>query len=114
MSFLSEKDIINLQAIADSVRKIENFVIGIRNSEQFRKDEKTFDSVLMNFVIIGESVERLTDVFKKTNAEIPWSRIKSFRNLVAHNYFGIDSEEVWQLIHTHLPLLKQYIIKILV
>ena len=114
MSFLSEKDIINLQAIADSVRKIENFVKGIRNSEQFRKDEKTFDSVLMNFVIIGESVERLTDDFKKTNTEIPWSRIKSFLNLVAHNYFGIDSEEVWQLIHTHLPLLKQYIIKILV
>jgi uncharacterized protein with HEPN domain len=114
MSFLSEKDIINLQAIADSVRKIENFVIGIVDSEQFRKDEKTFDSVLVNFVIIGESVERLSDDFRKTNTEIPWSRIKSFRNLVAHNYFGIDSEEVWQLIHTHLPILKQYIIKILV
>ncbi|MCA4896698.1 MAG: DUF86 domain-containing protein [Cytophagales bacterium] len=114
MSFLSEKDAINLRAIADSVRKIENFVTGIADSEQFRKDEKTFDSVLMNFVVIGESVERLTDDFKKTNTEIHWGRIKSFRNLVAHNYFGIDSEEVWQLIHTHLPVLKQYINKILV
>jgi uncharacterized protein with HEPN domain len=114
MPFLSEEDRINLQAIADSIRKIENFIIGTEDSEQFRKDEKTFDSVLMNFVIIGESVDRLSDDFKKSNQEIPWIKIKSIRNLVAHNYFGIDSEEVWQLIHTHLPILKRYVSNIIV
>jgi uncharacterized protein with HEPN domain len=114
MLFLSEEDRINLQAIADSIRKIESFIIGIKDGEQFHQDEKTFDSVLMNFVVIGESVNRLSDDFKKSNQEIPWSKIKSFRNLVAHNYFGIDSEEVWQLIHTHLPTLKQYVKNILV
>jgi uncharacterized protein with HEPN domain len=114
MPFLSEEDRINLQAIADSIRKIESFVIGIDDSEQFHKDEKTFDSVLMNFVVIEEPVDRLSDDFKKPNSEVPWSKIKSFRNLVAHNYFGIDSEEVWQLMHTYLPTLKRYVNNILV
>jgi uncharacterized protein with HEPN domain len=88
MLFLSEEDRINLQAIADSIRKIENFIVGTEDSEQFHKDEKTFDSVLMNFVIIGESVDRLRDDFKKSKPEISWASIKSFRNLAAHNFWN--------------------------
>lgn len=71
MPFLSEQDRISLQAIANSIRKIEDFIIGTQDSDQFQRDEKTFDSVLMNFVIIGESVDRLSDNFKKLNPEIP-------------------------------------------
>jgi uncharacterized protein with HEPN domain len=63
MPFLSEEDRVNLEAIADSIR-IENFVVGIQDGDQFHQDEKTFDSVLMNFVVIGESVDRLSDAFK--------------------------------------------------
>jgi uncharacterized protein with HEPN domain len=114
MPFLFEEDRINLEAIADSIRKIENFIVGIQDGDQFHQDEKTFDSVLMNFVVIGESVDRLSDAFRNTNPHVPWNKIKSFRNLVAHNYFGIDPEEVWQLIHTHLPTLKEDVKTILV
>lgn len=38
--------------------------------------------------------------------DIDWSRIKAFRNILAHNYFGIDADEVWQIIHQHLPDLE--------
>ena len=48
--------------------------------------------VLINFVIIGEAVSRLTEKFKQKENQIPWLKIKAFRNIVAHDYFGIDAE----------------------
>lgn len=113
MSFLSDKDRVNLEAILLAASKIEIFIKGIYNHKQFYEDEKTFDSVLMNFVIIGESVARLSGEFKMSQPSIPWNKIKAFRNFVAHNYFGLDSEEIWQLTQSHLPQLKEEAKKIL-
>ncbi|MBS1682514.1 MAG: DUF86 domain-containing protein [Bacteroidetes bacterium] len=113
MPFLSDRDRINLEAILESVNKIQSFIHGINNSNEFHQDEKTFDSVLMNFVVIGESVVKLSKLFRDEQSQIEWNKIKSFRNFIAHNYFGIDAEEVWQLIHSHLPKLKTDIQNIL-
>lgn len=106
MPFLSDRDEINLRAILESIQKIETFVAPIRNLNEFYEDEKTFDAVLMNFVIIGECVSKLSAELKNQATDIPWQQIKSFRNFVTHNYFGVDSEEVWQIISDHLPALK--------
>lgn len=67
----------------------------------------------MNFVIIGEAVARLTDKVKAKESQIPWTKIKGFRNIVTHDYFGVDAEEVWQIIKNHLPELEIEIKKIL-
>ena len=103
---MSEKDEANLLAILDSISKIERFVKNINDADSFYNDEKTFDAVLINFVIIGEAVSRLTENFKEKENHIPWLKIKAFRNIVAHDYFGVDAEEVWQIIHTNLPKLE--------
>jgi uncharacterized protein with HEPN domain len=113
MRFLSDKNRVNLEAILESVTKIERFTQDTISSKEFYEDEKTFDSVLMNFVVIGESVSKLDEEFKSSHPGVSWHKIKSFRNFVAHNYFGIDAEEVWQLICSHLPDLRQYIEQIL-
>lgn len=52
---------------------------------------------------MGESVSKLSEEFKSENKNIPWNKVKDFRNLIAHDYFGIDAEEVWQIIKKHLP-----------
>ena len=57
---MSEKDKGNLLAILDSSKKIQHFTDDIWDADAFYADEKTFDAVLMNFIIIGESVARLT------------------------------------------------------
>ena len=67
----------------------------------------------MNFVIVGEMVSKLSDEFKNTNTNIDCYRIKDLRNLVAHDYFGIDAEEVWQIIKSDLPKLENDILDIL-
>jgi uncharacterized protein with HEPN domain len=110
---MSEKDKANLLAIIDSCLKIEKFVHDIWDTDAFFADEKTFDAVLMNFVIIGEAVGRLTDELKEKETQIPWTKIKGFRNMVAHDYFGVDAEEVWQIIKNNLPELVKEIIKII-
>lgn len=66
-----------------------------------------FDASMMNFVIIGEMVSRLSDKFKSTYDHIDWFKISGFRNIVAHDYFGIDAEEVWQIINTHITDLEK-------
>ncbi|MGE3799775.1 MAG: DUF86 domain-containing protein [Candidatus Kapaibacterium sp.] len=110
---MSDKDQGNALAILDACSKIFRFVNGHSNAESFYADEKSFDATLLNFVVIGESVSRLSESLKKQNAHIPWQQIRQFRNLVAHDYFGVDAEEVWQIIEQHLPELEKNIHAIL-
>ena len=68
----------------------------------------------MNFVVIGEMAEKLTDNFRfETDSQIDWFKIRGFRNIIAHNYFEIDAEEVWQIIKNSLTELEIEIKKIL-
>jgi len=46
---------------------------------------------MMNFIVIGEMVARLTEEFVEQNTHVDWFKIRGFRNIVAHNYFGIDA-----------------------
>jgi uncharacterized protein with HEPN domain len=65
-------------------------------------------------IVIGEMVEKLSDDFiSKTGQKINWIKVKSFRNIVAHNYFGIDAEEVWQIITGSLVSLKEQLEKLI-
>jgi len=63
----------------------------------------------MNFVLIGEMVSKLSEEFKVKYADVDWINIKKFRNIIAHNYFGIDTEEVFQIIRNDLPVLAKRI-----
>ena len=110
---MSEKDKGNLAAILDSCRKINEFTTDLFDAESFYENQKTFDAVLMNFVIIGESVSRLSDQLKDKENHIPWSKIKGFRNIAAHDYFGVDAEEVWQIIKNDIPVFELQIKNIL-
>ena len=106
MPSISEKDRANLLAILDAIQKIEKYVKGLKDADEFYQDERTFDAVLMNFVVIGETVAKLDEALKNSYPGMPWKKIKGFRNIIAHNYFGVDAEEVWQIIHKNLPILR--------
>lgn len=109
---MSDKDKANLLAILDGCSKIQNFISDIWDADELFADQKTFDAVLMNFIIIGESVSRISYDLKAIEIEIPWNKIKDFRNIVAHDYFGVDAEEIWQIIHDDLPELVTKINKL--
>jgi uncharacterized protein with HEPN domain len=103
---MSEKDKLNLLALLEAIEKIAKYTVGYQNADEFYENERDFDASMMNFIIIGEMVARLSDKFIEENSQIDWFKIRGFRNIVAHDYFGIDAEEVWQIMKTHLPKLE--------
>lgn len=95
-----------LESILEAIDRIFEYTSGFSTADDFDKDYRNFDATMMNFVLIGEMIDKISDEFKKKHPEIEWMKIKGFRNIVAHNYFGIDAEEVWQIIKTKIPTLK--------
>ncbi len=105
---LTPKDRGYLLRILDSIEKIIDYSGPFENADDFFDDTQAFDASLMNFVIIGEMVVKLSDEFiASTHHVVDWHKIKGFRNIIAHNYFGIDAEEVWQIIESKLEALNR-------
>ena len=100
-------------SIIEAIEKIEEYTKEFNSAEEFYHDQKSFDATMMQFVIIGEMITKLNNDFKEKNNLIPWQKIKDFRNIVAHNYFGIDSDEIWEIIDKSIPKLKKDIDKVL-
>jgi uncharacterized protein with HEPN domain len=107
------KDLLCLESILEATDRIIEYTSGFASADDFNNDYRNFDATMMNFVVIGEMVDKLSDDFKRDHTNIEWIKIKGFRNLVAHDYFGIDAEEVWQIIKNKIPSLKSEI-KILI
>lgn len=95
-----------VESIIEATERILEYTSGFDSADEFNNDYRNFDATMMNFVVIGEMVEKLTDEFKINHSKINWIKIKGFRNIVAHDYFGIDAEEVWQIIKTKIPELR--------
>jgi len=103
------KDTYCLETIIEAIDRINEYTSGFSTADEFNNDYRNFDATMMNFVVIGEMVEKLSEDFKRKYNSIEWIKIKGFRNIVAHDYFGIDAEEVWQLVKNKIPDLKNKI-----
>ena len=94
--------------ILDSGSAIFEFVKGW-SFEQFCNDRKTYSAVIREFEIIGEAVGKLPEELKRARQDVEWQDIKDFRNLLTHEYFGVDLEIVWRIIEDDLPVLMDAI-----
>jgi uncharacterized protein with HEPN domain len=104
---MEQKDYFCLLNMLDAIGKIRQYSALFSSSDEFIGDNQAFDASLMNFIVIGEMVEKISEKLKDASEnEINWHKIKGFRNILAHNYFGVDAEEVWQIIHNSLPKLE--------
>lgn len=92
----------------EKVRKITSSI----TKEEFCSDSDKQDLVVHSFEIIGEASHNLSEEFKNKHSEIPWNEIKDFRNVLAHQYFRIDPEEVWEISQTDLKDLYSFLLEI--
>ena len=99
----------NLQSLLEAIDKIDDYSHAFENADDFYHDSKSFDASMMQFVVIGEIVTRLDEDYKTTHRTIPWQKVKDFRNIIAHDYFGIDADEIWSIIQNHLLPLRNRI-----
>ena len=72
------------------------------------------DAVLRNLHILSESTQRLSDALKAKHPEMDWFSIAGFRNVIVHDYLGIDLAQVWEIVKKDLPGLKDKLQVILV
>jgi uncharacterized protein with HEPN domain len=98
-----------VEDILESVEKIERYVSGM-DHDTFVGDEKTIDWVVRNLEIIGEAANRLPEDFRAQYPEIKWPQIIGLRHRIVHDYFNVDVEIVWRIIHTDLPVFKSRIL----
>ncbi len=110
---MSSKDRANMLAILDAIDKINEYIRNLSSPDEYFKSNLVFDATLMNFINIGEMVDRLPEELKDRYVGLDWQKMKDFRNLVAHDYLGVDAEEVWQIIKNDLPILRIELEKIL-
>lgn len=75
-------------------------------SEDFETDEKTQDAVIRNLEIIGEAVGKLPEKILQSHPAMEWHKIKALRNILVHEYFGINIEIVWDVVQNKLQQLK--------
>ena len=91
--------------ILDAVIEIRGFVEGM-DFGGFANDKKTIRAVELNFIIIGEATNAITDHVEEEYPEIPWHLMRGMRNRLVHAYYAVDEELLWNTISNDLPQLE--------
>lgn len=96
--------------ILEAIQRIEEYTRNIRY-QQWQKDQKTIDAVVRNIEIIGEATRHIPEEIQQQFANIPWTKMKGMRNILIHEYFGVDNDVLWKTIQNDLPSLKALILE---
>ncbi|MBI3893678.1 MAG: DUF86 domain-containing protein [Candidatus Wallbacteria bacterium] len=94
-----------LDDILSSIAKIRKFA-GQTTFEQFSVDDKTVDAVLRNLEIIGEAAKGIPPEVREAAKTVDWKRLAGLRDVLAHQYFGINLAIVWDIVQHKLPALE--------
>lgn len=90
----------------ETVEKIIRYTSNYHSADELYQNDRDFDAAMMNFIVIGEEVGKLSEEVKEINDQINWQKIYSLRSIIAHHYFGINVDIVWEIISIDLPNLK--------
>ena len=96
-----------LRHIRDAIARIGKYTAQGRKA--FFEDSMVQDAVIRNLEVIGEAVRGLPPELKHRHPEIPWRSITALRNVLIHEYFGVDLEIVWRVVQRRIPTLKRHV-----
>lgn len=96
---------LRVEDILDAIARIERYIEGL-SFEQFQADQKTVDAVVRNLEIIGEAVRHLAASHEDLPGDIPWRDVAGMRDILVHEYFGVDVSILWRTVTDDLPALR--------
>ena len=102
------EDIIYLRHILEAIESIAEYLKDF-DQEAFIKDKKTIDAVVRELEIIGKAANNLSEEFKNSHSDIPFRDMTDMRNMLLHEYFGVDAKIVWDTCKKDFPPLKEEI-----
>ena len=88
----------------ECIARIEQYTSAGR--EAYLADTKTQDAVLRNLQTLAESTQRLSSVLKAKHPEVDWAAIAGFRNVLVHDYLGVNITRVWEIVERDIPDVK--------
>lgn len=95
-----------LADILASCGKVKRYTQGM-NFEDLQADERTYDAVIRNLQIIGEAVKNIPQEIRAKYPEIEWRKIAGLRDILAHAYFSLEAETIWDIVENKItPLLE--------
>ncbi len=104
-------DQLYLHHILDAIEKIENYIAVGRDA--FLAHSHWQDAIVRQLEIIGEAAKRLSKTLTAQNDDVPWRRIAGLRDVLIHDYMGVDINAVWEITQQNLPVLKTRVAAIL-
>lgn len=103
-----------LQHMRNAAFEACSFIEGM-SKEEFLEDKRTQQAAIMSLIIIGEAATKIMDQhndFVGSQPSVPWRSMRGMRNRIAHGYFDIDLDVVWDTLNSALPALLQTLDKI--
>jgi len=101
-----------LEDILEAAGAAREFVAGM-GKDELAKDRRTRDAVVRNLEIIGEAAKKLPAQTRRDHPEVEWKKIAGLRDILVHDYFGIDMDIVWDIVQNKLPVLVEQVQRIL-
>ena len=111
MNPIKREFILYLEDMLQSMERIEEY-LGNLDFSKFKMNYLVVDAIIRNFEIIGEASQKIPKNIQEKYPEIPWRKMYGLRNLIAHKYFGIDYEMIWEIAKKNLPQNRTDLIKI--
>lgn len=95
-----------MRHMLEAIESIESYINNI-SENNFYKNKMIQDAVVRNLEIIGEAAKNVVKLTRDKYPDIEWKRIAGLRDVLIHEYFGVDIEKVWRIVEGRLPDLKK-------
>jgi uncharacterized protein with HEPN domain len=108
----NKDNLVYIHHILDAIEQLEIYLANV-DFEIFSSNNMLFDAVVRQLEIIGEASNKIEDEFQKQYPDVPWRKVIGTRNLIIHEYFGINKKVIWDACKNDIPKLKKIILQII-